>query len=208
MKPFSKWTIEEVEDTFHVVLQKQSDILKEWLKIRSPPSPEQEKQLDMLREKLLDHAWDWNELELTVKFIGPLLSLVNFDQENYQSFLNREISVLCEDEILAGAVDFVVAQGRRSPKKPYFFIQEHKREKNSSDDPLGQLMIAMFAAQKLNNDGNAMYGAYIMGRYWNFVVLLGLEYSVSLTYDATKDEIRDIHGILENTKGIIEDLIK
>ncbi|GEM_PF-3579703 len=54
MKPFFKWTIEEVEDTFHVVLQKQSDILKEWLKIRSPPSQEQEKQLDTLREKLLD----------------------------------------------------------------------------------------------------------------------------------------------------------
>lgn len=47
-----------------------------------------------------------------------------------------------------------------------------------------------------------------MGRYWNFVVLLGTEYSVSLTYDATKDEIRDIHGILQNTKRIIEDLIR
>jgi hypothetical protein len=206
MKPFAKWTIEEVEETFNVVLQKQSSILEHWLAVRSSPSREAAEQLAGLREKLTDHVWDWNELELTVKFIGPLLSIVNFDQENYQSFMNRSISVSYKADTLGGTVDFVVAGGKRSPKKPFFFIHEHKREKDSSDDPLGQLMIAMVAAQKINNDGNPVYGAYVMGRYWNFVVLKELEYSVSLSYDATKDELNDILGILENTKAIIEEL--
>ncbi|MCP4347511.1 MAG: hypothetical protein GY795_18555 [Desulfobacterales bacterium] len=208
MKPFAKWTIEEVEDTFGVTLQKQSKILEQWLTVRSSPSRESADQLDRLREKLTDHVWDWNELELTVKFIGPLLSIVNFDQENYQSFMNRDISVSYEQDTLGGTVDFVVAGGKRSPKKPFFFIHEHKRKKDSSNDPLGQVMIAMVAAQKINNDGNPVYGAYVMGRYWNFVVLKGLEYSVSLTYDATKNELNDILGILENTKKIIEELVE
>ncbi len=207
MKPFAKWTIEEVEDTFRVTLQKQSKILEQWLTVPSPPSRESAEQLDRLREKLVDHVWDWNELELTVKFIGPLLSMVNFDQESYQSFMNRDISVSYEEDTLGGTVDFVVARGKRSPKKPFFFIHEHKREKDSSNDPLGQVMIAMVAAQKINNDGNPVYGAYVMGRYWNFVALKELEYSVSLTYDATKNELEDILGILHNTKAIIQELI-
>lgn len=207
MKPFGKWTIEEVEDTFRITLKKQSNILEQWLTVRSSPSGESAEQLDRLREKLTDHVWDWNELELTVKFIGPLLSMVNFDQENYQSFMHRDISVSYEEDTLGGTVDFVVAKGKRSPKKPFFLIHEHKKEKDSSDDPLGQVMIAMVAAQKINNDGNPLYGAYVMGRYWNFVVLKDLEYSVSLTYDATKNELEDIFGILQNTKANIEELV-
>ncbi|EDN70114.1 hypothetical protein BGP_2120 [Beggiatoa sp. PS] len=62
----------------------------------------------------------------------------------------------------------------------------------SSGDPLGQLLIAMVAAQKLNNDLKPIYGCYVMGRLWFFVVLEGLDYSTSLAYDATKNDIKEI----------------
>ncbi|MDM8549779.1 hypothetical protein QUF72_06870 [Desulfobacterales bacterium HSG2] len=89
-----------------------------------------------LCKKLRDRSWDWNE-ELKVGFIGPLLHLVDFDQKAYRSFLERDISVICEDGKLAGTVDFVVAQGKRSPRHPFFFINEYKKEHDSSDDPWG-----------------------------------------------------------------------
>ncbi|MCP4400492.1 MAG: hypothetical protein GY801_24715 [bacterium] len=207
MKPFSKWTVEEVEDTFQLVLHKENPVLKNWLSAVSESSQEDTQFLEQLQAPLLDHAWDWNEEELKIKFIGPLLSRVNFDQERYQSFWNREISVMYQDEKLAGTVDFVVAQGKHSPKRPYFFINEYKKQFDTSNDPFGQVLIAMVASQKINDVNNPVYGAYVMGRHWYFVVLDGREYAVSLTYDATKDELFEIWGILNTAKTRIEQLL-
>ncbi len=208
MKPFSKWTIAEVEDIFQVVLRKQNDTLKEWLNIRSALSEESSKKLDELRETLLDHVHDWNEAELKYKFIIHLLSMIDFDQEKYQSFMERELSVSINGETLSGKLDFMVAGGRRIPRHPYFFLHEYKRELDTSNDPLGQIMAAMIAAQKLNNDGYPLYGVYVTGRLWFFVILDGFDYSVSLAYDATKDDIKNIFSILQNTKQIIEKRFK
>ncbi|MCP4345950.1 MAG: hypothetical protein GY795_10550 [Desulfobacterales bacterium] len=208
MKSFSQWTIEEVEDIFHVVSAQENKLLADWLDVSSDLSREQEKQLDRLCKKLRSRVWDWNEEELKVGFIGLLLDMVDFDQEDYRSFMEREISAVYEDEKLSGTVDFLVAQGRRSPRHPFFFIHEYKKEHDSSNDPLGQLMIAMIAAQIINNNNNPVYGAYVMGRHWYFVVLDSLEYAVSLGHNAAKhEELKDIFGILKNTREIIDNLI-
>ncbi len=207
MKPFSKWTIAEVEDTFNIVIQKHHKRLTQWLNETIKLTPAEESLLEGLRDKLQDHVWDWNESELKGKFIFPLLLAVNFDEEHYQSFMERDIAVKIDDENLSGTVDFLVASGKRYPKHPYFFIHEFKKEHDSSADPLGQLLIAMVAAQKLNNDNQPLYGCYVMGRLWFFVVLEGIDYSTSLAFDATKDEIKEIFGILKNTKGLILKLI-
>jgi hypothetical protein len=203
MKPFSKWTIAEVEDTFNLVIRKQHKRLTQWLNETTKLTPTEESLLHELRDKLQDQVWDWNEWELKGKFIFPLLLAVNFDEEQYRAFIERDISVDIDGDSLSGTVDFIVASGKRYPKKPYFFIHEFKKEHDSSGDPLGQLLIAMVAAQKLNNDSKPIYGCYVMGRFWFFVILEELEYSTSLAFDATKDEIKAIFGILKNTKGLI-----
>ncbi|XCN72023.1 MAG: hypothetical protein Q3M24_17165 [Candidatus Electrothrix aestuarii] len=209
MKSFSKWTIAEVEETFGLSLCKNCELLNQWLDISetAPLVAEEEQLLAEFRAKLLDHIWDWNEWELKGKFIFPLLTAVDFDQELYQSFIEREISVEIEDDTLSGMVDFFVANGRRYPKHPYFFIHEFKREHEASGDPLGQLLVTMVAAQKLNNDGKPVYGCYVMGRLWFFVVLDGQDYATSLAYDATKDDINEIFILLKKSKTIIEELI-
>ncbi len=207
MKPFSKWTIEEVEDEFHVVLHKQSDLLEKWMAPRSQPSKEEEKVLSELSETLQDRVWDWNEDELKICFIARLLHLADFEHGDYRPFFSREISAVHNEEKLSGTVDFMVAWGKRSPKRPLFFINEHKKEHDSSGDPLGQLMIAMVAAQKVNNDDNPVYGAYVMGRYWHFTVLHGLSYAVHTGLNAADEGIRQIFGVLRNVREIIEDLI-
>lgn len=208
MKPFSKWTVEEVEDKFKLVSHIESKLMQDWIAVHSCISQQEEILLADLRKKLQRHVYDWNEQELTVYFIGPLLAMVDFDGEHYQPFLGREISVVYGDEILSGVVDFVVAQGRHSPKHPYFFIHEYKKEYDSSNDPLGQLLISMVAAQKLNNDGHPLYGVYVMGRYWHFVTLEDSEYTVHPGLNAAKSEIREIFDILKNTKAIIDNWAK
>ncbi len=204
MKSFSKWTIEDVEDTFHVVLHKHHERLQAWMTSQTSPSEEEDLQLTHLQEKLQDHVWDWNEEELKVYFIIPLLNLVDFDQKQYHPFLARELSMTYHDEKVAGTVDFVVASGKRSPKRPFFFLHEYKKEHDSSDDPLGQLMIAMVTAQMLNNDEHPVYGAYVMGRYWHFVVLEGQRYAVHTGLNATDKELKTIFSVLHNTKGILD----
>ena len=204
MKSFSKWTIEDVEETFHVVLHKYDDQLQDWMASHIPPSPEEHEQLGRLQEKLLDHVWDWNEEELKVYFIIPLLNVINFEQTEYQPFLNRELSVEYHHDTVGGTVDFMVASGKRSPKNPYFFIHEYKKEHDASNDPLGQLMIAMVTAQLLNNDGHPVYGAYVMGRYWHFVILVGQHYAVHTGLNAAADEILQIFSVLKKTKELLD----
>ncbi len=208
MKSFFQWTIEEVEETFQINPIEESVVLKEWLTPGCDVSSEEQRQLNELCHKLRLDVWDWNEFELEIKFIGPLVSLVDFDQQHYKSFWERHLSVAYNNETLSGKVDFIVAQGRRSPKHPFFFLNVFKKGRDTSNDPLGQLMIAMVAAQKINNDDNPVYGAYVIGRHWYFAVLHGLEYSVSLGHNVSKDEINDVFCILKKTKDIIETLIR
>lgn len=207
MKSFSQWTIDEVEKEFHLQLQRKSELLDAWLQSPIDSLSIPTATLETLRNHLIDHVYSWNETELKIKFIGPLLSLVNFDEEKYQSFFERTIVAPYQNDTLAGDVDFLVATGMRVPEQPYFFLHEHKKEADSSGDPLGQLMIAMVAAQILNQQAHPIYGAYVMGRLWIFVVLYDHAYAVSLAYDATKEAIYDIFRILTKTKAIITELV-
>lgn len=208
MKSFSKWTILEVDEEFQVEQQKSSNPLQAWLDHDEALSQTEAETLLELQSNLIDHVYDWNEHELQFKFIAQLLLLVKFDQKEYQSFLERIISAPYKNDTISGDVDFIVAQGRRAPQKPHFFLHEHKKDVNFSGDPLGQLLIAMIAAQILNDDQYPVYGAYVVGRAWHFVVLEGKQYAVSLAYDATKDEIRDIFCILKNVKEIIDERVR
>jgi hypothetical protein len=208
MKPFAQWTVEEVEETFQLTTRLESQPFQQWMTGSATPSPEETHQLTQLQRRLLLHGYDWNEQELIVNFIGQLLTLVDFDQENYHPFLERELVVQIDQEVLSGVVDFVVAQGKHSPRHPYFVIHEYKKEHDSSNDPLGQLLIAMVAAQKLNNDGNPIYGAYVLGRYWHFVLLDGDAYTVHPGLNAaTTDDLTVIFGTLKHTKTLIDAFI-
>ena len=169
----------------------------------SAPSDTEKQQLQLLQEKLLDNVWDWNEEELKVYFIIPLLELIRFEETDCKPFLSRELTMNVEGDTVSGIVDFMVAFGRRSPKRPYFFIHEYKKEHDSSNDPLGQLMIEMVTAQHLNADNHPVYGAYVMGRYWHFVVLHEQSYAVHTGLNAADEEILHIFGVLQNSKKII-----
>jgi len=210
MKSFSKWKIFEVENEFQIQQQNDYALLNEWLRGSQESFdevPQPYDRLVTLQKRLIKHVHDWNEQELKMRFISPILDMIDFEQASYQPFFEREISTPYKNGKLSGEVDFIVAQGLRVPEQPYFFIHEHKKEADSSGDPLGQVMITMVAAQMLNEADHPIYGAYIVGRLWHFVILNGKEYAVSLAYDATREHINDIYGILMKVKAIINQLI-
>jgi hypothetical protein len=162
-----------------------------------------------LRNRLKKYETVWNEMELQYHFIGPLLSTIDFDSNSYSGFAQRKLAIDSPALKVEGVIDFLVASGQFEPEKPYFFLHEYKRFKSSKGDPLGQLLISMIAAQYLNNDGLPIYGCFVVGKIWSFVVLAGKEYATSQIYDATNEE--DLHfiwNILQHTKIIIEERVQ
>ena len=90
------------------------------------------------------------------------------------------------------------------------FIHEYKPlNKTTSSDPLGQLLIAMLATQTLNDIKRPLYGTYIRGSNWQFVVLENNQYSVSDPFDALRQvEMFKIFSILKRCKSYIEEWVK
>ncbi|XOF34569.1 MAG: cupin domain-containing protein [Candidatus Electrothrix sp. YB6] len=207
MKPFSQWTIAEVERKFHLNRRSYLETLEQWLQAEEEITPEEEKLFTAFHERLQNHIWDWNEQELKGKFIFPLLAAINFDNEQSQVFIEREISVAAGNTTLSGTVDLLVAGGRGYPERPYCFTCVFSQEQEGRIDPLGRLLIAMVAVQKLNDDNRPIYGCYVTGRLWFFVVLEGKYYAAAPAYDATKDGIREIFFPLKAVKTITAEYV-
>jgi hypothetical protein len=101
----------------------------------------------------------------------------------------------------------MIASGFRLPEKPYFCFQEYKKEKDPEGDPAGQTLAAMLAAQEINEHRNPIYGCYIRGQMWFFMVLEEKKYCISVPYVATRDDIFDIFLILKALKQIVTELV-
>jgi hypothetical protein len=208
-KSFKYWETQDLHEQFNLVKLESTEKLNSWLSAHNDISEEENVQIEVLKNKLIKNANYWNEEELKIKFIGPFLDLVNLDGENYKLFYNRSMSASIDDVKLSGTVDMVVASGFQKPKKPFFCIHEYKQElKKDSADPLGQLLSEMIVAQKINDNGQIIYGSYVLGRSWYFIILEGNEYTVSDTYVATQDDIYTIFKILREVKKYIELIVK
>jgi hypothetical protein len=64
----------------------------------------------------------------------------------------------------------------------------------------------MVASQKINNDDRPVFGTYVVGRFWFFVVLDGKNYAVSKSYSAEDDEIFKIFAILLHIKATMDSI--
>ena len=206
MKTFSKWTTEDVVKEFNLREDLDNQRLASWTTVDDQPSDFEQLHLNHLQHRLKERIYAWNEQELAINFIGPVLSLVDFNGNQYHSFSERELSTSYKEERLYGLVDLVIADGLFTPEQPYFFLKEFKKEIDSSNDPLGQLLIAMVVAQMLNENQHPIYGAYVRGRNWHFVLLDGTTYTVHAGFNALTDDLQKILGVLKNTKSIIDTL--
>lgn len=201
---FKDLTTQFVIDNFHIKRVKNNQPLKDWLESPFEVSDDARKKLDYLREKLEDEGLFYNEEELKWKFLNPLISLVDYDNQPYNVFLERLIKAEVAGKNIAGRLDFMLASGGYEPAAPFFFLHEYKKEKGTADDPLGQLLGGMLVAQKLNNNDKPVYGCYLIGRLWHFVVLHNQEFSVTGGHLGTNKDIFEIYGMLLKMKTIIK----
>jgi hypothetical protein len=150
--------------------------------------------------------------------VGDILNLANFIPSNfrkpiifgYKIFAQRPMSVKYANDTqkTEGLVEFMLAKGKQTPKKPHFFLHEYKPEKRRENDSLGQLLIAMVASQKINQDNMPVYGIYVNGRNWFFVILEDKNYAVSNAYNITDSDIYQLFAILQYIRNLMEDIYK
>ena len=150
----------------------------------------------------------WNEQELALHFIGPILGLVHFTEPyRFNLFAERRISACVGSPTgeveLSGEPDGLIATGYREPEAPFFAFTEYKRQLDPNGDPAGQTLAAMLVAQVLNQHQQAIYGAYVVGSDWRFMVLEGRHYTISRDYSAVTDELFAIFRILKALKAIV-----
>lgn len=216
MKPFERWKYEEIELTFGTERVKNLTVLDKWLEADEPADDFEKRTLLIYHNQLVRKVDAWNEDELKFFFISHIITLVDFSKPKvYSSFSQRTLAAKRKDihnnEIdLRGRVEFFVALGEQIPRQPFFFIHEYKPlNKTTPSDPLGQLLIAMIATQTLNETNRPLYGVFIIGSFWQFVVLDGNQYAVSDFYDALKEiQLFKIFSILKRCKSYIEEWVK
>lgn len=214
VKPFEKWEFDQLNELFGLNrIYRNYAPLEAFLHNDLPAISDVEKEhiLD-LQNALFENIDSWNEDELKSFFIIPLIQIVNFNRfQVYKSFTQRTLEATLKDingnsVKLRGRVEFIVATGIRSPQRPFFFIHEYKPDPTMGgvSDALGQLLAAMLVTQLNNNDQKPLWGSYVIGRNWYFVLLNDKEYAVSAALDATQDNLFTIVSLLKKIKQGIE----
>jgi hypothetical protein len=209
-KFFKDWLYEEVELAFGLTCLRDHPLLTHLKSLTLDPHDPRRPAIEQLRLILFDYINSWNEDEYKFMFISPFLALVPFVSPHYKVFTQRPMRVKYEQgtKTTEGLVEFMLAKGKQTPRKPHFFLHEYKPEKRRDNDPLGQLLIAMVAAQHLNEDNLPIYGIYVNGRNWFLVVLDGQTYAVSNPFIATSEQIFDLFAVLDYFKTFMEELYR
>ncbi len=205
---FRAWNLDQIEETFGLKQIWQMPLLTEWITFDYDISDYEQQYLLQAQNLFRLGGDDWNEAELENKFISPVITFSGIDNERFAYFLERELTISIGDYELSGKVDGMIATGFRSPKKPYFCLAEYKRGSDPNGDPKGQALIAMLTAQHINANQKPIFGCYIIGRSWYFMILIGNEYAISNDYSCMDDELFDIYRILRGLRVLIEKQIE
>jgi hypothetical protein len=205
---FRQCTATLLDRTFGLRQSFASQSLDSWLQAGVNLSDTEKIILKNYQELLLINRDAWNEQELALHFIGPILGLVHFSEPyRFNLFAERRISAVISSDLgeieLSGEPDGMIATGYREPEVPLFAFTEYKRQLDPEGDPVGQTLAAMLVGQALNHNTRPLYGAYVVGSDWRFMVLEGQHYTISRDYSALSHELLDILRILKTLKQIV-----
>ncbi len=208
---FRQCTLSQLDDLFGLQQTFASPPLEEWLASTIPLSADEIRMLQWFQELLRLNRNAWNEQELSLNFIGPIFALARFTEPyRFNLFSERRLSAIVtgveHDVELSGEPDGILATGFRDPKIPFFAFTEYKKQFDVSGDPAGQTLAAMLVGQVLNQQRHPLYGAYVSGSDWNFMLLGDQRYAISRDYSALSDELFDIFRILKALKQIVLNL--
>jgi hypothetical protein len=83
-------------------------------------------------------------------------------------------------------------------------MHAYKRSVDNEGNPDAQALAAMLVARELNQNPKPIYGLYIVGLIWNFMVLHGQQYCVSRDYNSSTEDIYDIFRLMKGLKTIVQ----
>ncbi|MEM7530758.1 MAG: hypothetical protein AAF639_01165 [Chloroflexota bacterium] len=203
---FGQCTRLDLEKWFGLRRTWSSTLLDGWLNTQVTLTEKEKIVLNVFQEGLILGHDAWSEQELSMNFIGPVLKVANFiEPYRFNLFAGRKIGTTVpalDGEIeLSGNPDGLIATGYWEPEIPMFAFSEYKRTLDPNGDPAGQTLAAMLVGQVLNKDETPLYGCYVVGHYWHFLVLEGKSYAISQDYSALTDDIFDILRILKALKN-------
>ena len=204
------WREAELIKAFNLkrIISYRTPLMVEWLDVQQP-------ELDVIEQHNFDKTFlkgqrsisGWNEEDLKIKFIGPILELGHFNDEgDVLGYFDKTISATVDGIRLSVKSDFMLAKGLLDVfETPYFHFQEYKPYKNPTGDSMAQLLEAFLIAQEMNQNGKPMYGVDIIGANWRFVTMENREYCISEAYDSVnKADLLAIISILRHFKHILE----
>jgi len=188
-KSFRDCTLTFMDREFGLRENFASSILDQWLQSDVVLTELEKAILINYQELLITHVKAWNEKELSQQFIGPVFGVARLTElYRFRLFAEHKIEAtiagLHDEFELSGEPDGILA------------INHH-------GDPAGQALVAMLVGQVLNKNQQPIYGAYVIGSDWRFMVLDGKQYTISRNYSALTDEIFDILRILKALKQIV-----
>jgi hypothetical protein len=198
--------LQKIVMTFDLSYNENCDILANWLNASYSLDATEFSILKKLHHTTQTAGIHMNEEELKAKVIALVFLLADIEvSKKIMVFYERPLSGKINDFPLSVICDCLVASPViNAPQKPYFFLQELKKNKGEKKDPEAQMLIAMLLAQQINNDAKPVYGSFLLGTNWHFTTLVNNDYCVSRNYDLTKeDELLAIIYALKNLKELI-----
>ncbi len=201
---FKDWNLDGLDEAFKLKQVWNCELLTQWQQMEQPIDDIEKRVLSNLQASLIKGGRSWNEVELENKFISPVIMLAGIDDDEISYFLERPLSAVIDDYELSGVVDGMIATGIRNPHTPYFCMHEYKRGIENQGTPDAQVLAAMLVAREKNNNRLPIYGLFIVGLDWNFMVLNGHEYCISKNYVADDEKIFDIFKMLKSLKQIVK----
>jgi hypothetical protein len=202
----TKYDIDTLLSELGIEISQDCTHLHHWLSAQYVLNEREESLLAEIHPKAVQEVDSWNEEELKMHFIAFLIYIARIDvPQKIKVFYERPLSGVLQGNSISVITDCMIAtpEARAKPKKPYFFLQEFKKQKKDQSDPEGQMLAAMLLAQHGNNDNLPLYGSYIMGRNWRFATLVGKTYCISQRqYDATN--LQDLYQIVYNLRFLKE----
>lgn len=209
--PSIKWTEGLLQERFRLTrVFEPTDRLQTWLTVDDNLSDADLQRVNELSQRLFRHVSYWNEETLKMRFIAPLLEMVDYEIGNVQTFFEAELRDQVDGQSLKIIVDFVVASAKADLiKAPYFCFHEYKREKQP-EDPTAQVLLAMLIAKARNPAPIPVYGCYVMGRNWFFLIMEDHTYAVSNAFNASEaEDLGQILRILRRFRTILaEELLQ
>jgi hypothetical protein len=207
IKKVNHYNVDEIIDTFGIHKTRGNEPLKNWLTAQYTLSEDDGKLLERIYQRVQAFADGWNEEELKMNFVSFVLFLADIDEVGkIRTFFERSLIGTIGNVQISVKTDCMIAspKGLGTPREPYFFLQEFKKQKGDKNDPEGQMLAAMVLAQHLNNDHKPIHGCWLVGNIWYFTMLEGQSYYQSNSFDANdKKDLTQIVFILRKLKELI-----